>query len=123
MEFIVFIIILFFLLYVVEKGLTKWLGIEKMNVSETPGKNVNRWGKGILFVLFVFTYSFFISKGKNVMIWFWIIFLTLSMGFQSFVEWKYLKPSKQYIITLSFLVLTEISVFALYLLYLYKYWS
>ncbi|WP_431308893.1 DUF4181 domain-containing protein [Halalkalibacter flavus] len=37
--------------------------------------------------------------------WYWIIFLSLLFGFKSVLERKYLKNSKQYIVTLIILML------------------
>ena len=38
--------------------------------------------------------------------WYWIVYVIILFGFQSILEWKYLKSSKQYITTLVFLILT-----------------
>ncbi|MFC0418506.1 DUF4181 domain-containing protein [Cytobacillus solani] len=43
--------------------------------------------------------------------WFWIVYLTFLSGSQSFMEWKYIKNSKQYITTLIFLILGLIIIY------------
>lgn len=53
--------------------------------------------------------------------WYWIIYLILLLGFQSILEWKFLKNSKQYITTLIFLIFGVIIIYnieALYYLWL-----
>ncbi|KAB7709095.1 DUF4181 domain-containing protein [Bacillus aerolatus] len=105
MGFLGFLITLIILSFLVERLLRKWLRVEKKKVSETSGKNVNRWVRGIIVVIFLCGLPFVIEEDKHVMKWYWISYLILSLGFQSFVQWKYLKNSKEYVITLIFLML------------------
>lgn len=42
LKFIAVLISLFIVLFFVEKGVNKILGVEVMKISETPGKNVDR---------------------------------------------------------------------------------
>ncbi|TWD87891.1 uncharacterized protein DUF4181 [Neobacillus bataviensis] len=95
MEFLVFIIVLIILQFLLEKIINKLLGVEKKKISETPGKNVYRWGRGIILVFFLCTLPFVITKDTSVMKWYWIFYLILLLGFQSILGWKYLKNSKQ----------------------------
>lgn len=106
-----FIFILFILGIVLEKAINKLLGVEKKKVSETFGKKVERWGRGIILVLALCTLPFFIMKATSSMKWFWILYLIVLLGFQSILEWKYLKNSKQYVTTLIFLILGIIMVY------------
>ena len=94
-----------------EKILNKLLGIEKKKISETSGENVDRWGRGIILVIFLCTLPFVITKDTNVMKWYWILYLILLLGFQSILEWKYLKDSKQYVTSLIFLMLSVIIMY------------
>ena len=49
--------VLFILGVLLEKGINKLLGVEKKKVSETSGKKVDRWGRGIILILFLCTTS------------------------------------------------------------------
>jgi hypothetical protein len=102
----VLIIVLVILVFLLEKIINKLLAVKKKKISETSGKNVDRWGRGVILVIFLCTLPFVITKGTNVMKWYWILYLLLLLGFQSILEWKYLKNSKQYITTLIFLMLS-----------------
>ena len=102
---LVYFVILLIVVLILERLVNKLLGVEKKKISETSGKNIDRWGKGIILVIFLCTLPFYITSDKDVMKWFWIIYFVISMGFQSILEWKYLN-SKQYVSTLIFLLLT-----------------
>ena len=105
---LVIFVIFWFLL---EKIINKLLGVEKKKVSETIGKNVDRWGRGIILVIFLGTLPFVITEGINVMMWYWILYFILLLGFQSIMEWKYLNKSKQYVTTLIYLMLSVIIMY------------
>ena len=104
MEFLLFIILIILILFL-EKIINKLVGVEKKKISETSGKNVDRWGRGIILVIFLCTLPFVITKDTNVIKWYWILYFVLILGFQSILEWKYFKNSKQYVTTLIFLML------------------
>ncbi len=108
MKFLVFIIGLFILFILLEKIINKLLKVEKKKISETSGKKVDQWGRGIILVIFLCTLPYFITKDNDVLKWYWILFSTTSMGFQTILEWKYLKNSRQYVTTLIFLIVTFI---------------
>ncbi|UAT33103.1 DUF4181 domain-containing protein (plasmid) [Bacillus badius] len=108
---IIVLLALILLFTTLEKTINKLLGVEKKKISETPGKNIDRWGRTIILVTFLCTLAFVITKDINVIKWYWILYFVLSLGFQSILEWKYLKNSKQYVSTLIFLILTVIIIF------------
>jgi len=106
--FIVFIILAFLL----DRVISKLLGIDKKGkLSETSGKNIDRWGRVIIFIIVICIFPFVISKDTNVIKWFWILYLSLLVGFQAILEWKYLKNTKQYISSLIFLILGVIVIY------------
>ncbi len=111
MGFWVLIIVLAILVFLLEKIINKLLGVEKKKISETSGKKVDRWGRGIILVIFLCTLPFVITKDTNVMKWYWILYFILLLGFQSILEWKYLKDSKQHVTTLIFLMLSVIIMY------------
>lgn len=98
--------------FLLEKLLNKLLGVEKRKISETPGKKVDQWGKGIIAVIFLCCFLFVVQNKMTLNLkWYWIVYFTINFGFQSFLEWKYLKNSNQYIVTLIFLMLVVILFF------------
>ena len=85
----------------IENQVEKYLGVKRREISETPGKIVQRWGRTIIVVIFIFSYfSDTIQKSDVLLKWHWIVLIVTLMGFQVILEWKYLKGSKQYILTL-----------------------
>ncbi|ASK63904.1 hypothetical protein CFK37_17950 [Virgibacillus phasianinus] len=88
-----------------------FLGRKKKEISETLGKNVHRWGMviiGVISIYFLFSLDIF---NENVMKWFWLSFIIIAQSFQSFMEWKFLKGSKQYVVSLIVLMLGLIYFF------------
>ncbi|WP_274310284.1 DUF4181 domain-containing protein [Solibacillus daqui] len=111
MRFLILIIVLTIFLFFLEKIINKLLGVEKKKISETSGKKVDKWGRGIILVIFLCTLPFFVVQETNVLKWYWMLYLTALLGFQSILEWKYLKNSKQYVTTLIFLILGVIFLY------------
>lgn len=110
-KFLVFILGLFILFTMLEKIINRLLGVEKKKISGSSGKKVDQWGRGIISVIFLCTLPYFITKDNYALKWYWILFFTTSMGFQTILEWKYLKNSRQYITTLIFLIVILIIMF------------
>ncbi|MED3966001.1 DUF4181 domain-containing protein [Niallia taxi] len=99
------LVALYGLSFLLEKVIYKLLGVEKKEVSETSGKKIDQWGRRIIMILFLSTipiYTFYALKDTTFIKWYWILYLTALLGFQSVMEWKYLKNSKQYLATLIF---------------------
>lgn len=113
MKVFVFFIIAVSIFILAEKLLRKWLRVERRKVSETPGKNVDRWGRGIITLIFLCSLPFILTKDVEAIKWYWLSYLMLIWGFQSFVQWKYLKNSKEYVITLIFLLLALILTYSI----------
>ncbi|KQU19443.1 hypothetical protein ASG65_23890 [Bacillus sp. Leaf13] len=104
----VFIIVFIILGILLEKTINKLLGVEKKKISGTSGKIVDQWGRGVILVIFLCTFP---SVSTNDMNWLLILYFFLLLGFQSILEWKYLKNSKQYVTTLIFLILGVIIMY------------
>ena len=112
MRFLISIIVLVILVFLSEKAINKLFGIDKeVKLSETSGKNIDRWGRGIILLIFLCSLPFFITKEASVMKWYYMLLWILTFGFQSILEWIYLKNSKQYISTLIFLVFIVIFIY------------
>lgn len=81
LKFIAVLIGLFILLFFVEKGANKILGVEKKKISKTPGKNVGRWDRGIIFVSFLITFWFVITINSAIITkLYWLTHLALLIG-------------------------------------------
>ena len=106
------LIIIFILVFLLEKIINKLLGIDKTKkISETSGRSVDRWGRGIILVILLCLIPFFITKEGSIMKWYFILQLISSLGFQSILEWKYLKNSKQYVSTVIILILGVVCIY------------
>lgn len=116
-EFASFLLILAVCLafiFALEFVLKKWLKIEKVKISETEGKNINRWGRGIILVVALVLLPFVISASFWQMLWFWIIYYSVLSLFDAFLQWKYARESKEYIMTLIFwpVIMASLILFA-----------
>lgn len=71
------------------------------------GKTVDRWGKLVLFLISIIISIVILQENgleSDVMKWFFMIVLIGGAGFQTFINWKYLEGSKEYIVSLIVLV-------------------
>jgi hypothetical protein len=93
--------ILVFLLAVLAPLLRKWIVGTDRYISETDGRSVYFWGRVILAILFLVLFFFVIdTSDETILKWFFLIALTITTAFQSIIEWKYLKNSKEFVVTL-----------------------
>jgi len=107
----VFILLLIFLILILllEKIINKLFGIKvKGKISETSGKNIDRWGRVIIVVIFLCSLPFFEGTLPK---WHYMLFWTSLWGFQAILEWKYLRSSKQYVVTLAYLILLVVFIY------------
>lgn len=82
-----------------------FVGKNKRKVSETTGKNIQLWGLVIIGLVSIYCIFALDILDNNVMKWFWLSFIIIALGFQSFLEWKFLKEIKQYVVSLFVLML------------------
>ena len=114
MGLIVFIIILFILFFSLEKIVNKLLGVKRQKISETAGKKVDRWGRGIIVATFFgIAIPYFMFNDHISWKWYFVLLLIFSVGFQAILEWKYIKNSRQYVSTLIVLMASLIFMFNL----------
>lgn len=112
MKFIVLLAVLLLLFFVLEKVINKFLGVEKKKISDTPGKKIDQWGRGITLFIFLFALWFVVdSDSFLVKKLFWMSYLILLGGFQAVLEYIYLKNTKQYITTVIMVIVTLIFIF------------
>lgn len=50
----------------------------------------------------------------NMIKWFWFIWLFITVGFDVFMEWRYLKGSKAYLVS-SILLVVSVAYFAIFI--------
>lgn len=113
------LIVLVFVAINIENQVEKSLDVKRREISETPGKIVQRWGRTIIVGFFIFSYfSTTIQESDVLLKWSWLVLIVTLKGFQVILEWKYLKESKQYIPSLISLILM-MSIF-LFLILLYS---
>ncbi|MBB6452580.1 hypothetical protein HNQ94_001025 [Salirhabdus euzebyi] len=105
MGVIVFLLVFIVLFVILEKLLINLFGIEKKKLSESPGKTINRRGRNIILVIFLVALPFVNFEEYSFIKWYFILFNVLLFGFQSFMEWIYVRESKQYVTSLFFLII------------------
>ncbi|KGP90225.1 hypothetical protein N780_05790 [Pontibacillus chungwhensis BH030062] len=109
MNVIVLLLVFSILLFMVEKITTKILKVEKIMISETSGKKIDRFGRGVILLIFVST-LWFVVKNDSILITklYFMTYLTFLLGFQAVMEFFFIKGSKQYISTVVVLVVSLI---------------
>ncbi|RKP53122.1 DUF4181 domain-containing protein [Cohnella endophytica] len=105
--------LLLILLVLIELTIKKYFLVEELNkISDTDGKNINRWVKGLLAFISLFIFFFVLDTTNiNTLKWFWLILFLVAMGQHAFMEWRYLKGSKEYITSLIKLAVGLIYIF------------
>ncbi|WP_202077607.1 DUF4181 domain-containing protein [Caldalkalibacillus salinus] len=88
------------------------LGEKRKKISDTSGKYIDLWWRYIVGTIALLTGLIVIIHTTNYLMvkWFWLIFITLAFGFQLFMQWKFLKEPREYIITLILLLISLLIV-------------
>ncbi|UNK16223.1 DUF4181 domain-containing protein [Paenibacillus sp. N3/727] len=73
---------------------------EKIKISETSGKRFYSWGAWILILISLVVLFNLDFSNMNIMRWFWLFTLIIAFSFNAFAEWKYIRESKEHIISL-----------------------
>jgi MFS-type transporter involved in bile tolerance (Atg22 family) len=93
--------ILVILLAVLAPLLRKWIVGTDRYIDETDGRRVDFWVRIILVIIFLVLLFFVVDTSDETIVkLFFIIALTITTAFQSIIEWKYLKNSKEFVVTL-----------------------
>ncbi len=112
MKFVVILIVVTILIVLIEKIINKMLGVQKQKLSETPGKKIDQWGRGIILVIFLSTVWFVITiDSDKITKLYWMSYLVLIFGFQAIMEFLFIKNSRQYISTTVILILGMILLY------------
>ena len=88
------------------------VGEKKKNIFKTDGKYTYVFGLIVIATIGFGSISFLNIDilDNNDMKWFWLGFLILITGFNSFVEWKFLKDSKEYLVSLIAMIVGTIYI-------------
>lgn len=98
------------LLFIVDKMITKWLGVNKSRISETPGKKWEQWGNGLIFLIFLITLWFVMGQSDSMRILHLLSFLVMQFGLKAILEFVYLKGSRQYVASSILLLMNVLAV-------------
>lgn len=101
------------ILLILEKIIDRLLHLEKKKISETSGKKIETWGRTIILIIYLCLLVFIIDADPHKIKLFFISYLILLLGFQALLEWKYLRPTKQYIKTMIILMLGVVTLYNL----------
>ncbi|MFE4354361.1 DUF4181 domain-containing protein [Peribacillus butanolivorans] len=96
LNFIIFIIVLLIISTVFERWLKKKLKIKKSKWSLYKGVNkFQRWTEMAMIIAFLIS-VWFVDNPTS-----WLIgYFLISLSFRAFMEWKYKREEKEYILTL-----------------------
>lgn len=81
------------------------VGKERGKVSETSGKNIQRIGFVTILIIAFSCFYFIDIMDDNAMKWFWLYFYTITFGFHFYLDWVYLRDTKEYLVSLILLII------------------
>lgn len=111
MKLLFLFIILIIVVLLLEKLLNKLFSVEKKSLSETPGKRIDQWGRGVITVISLCILPFVLGEDTNITKWFFTIFVIVIFGFQFILEWRYLRSTNKHIVTFAFLLVSVILMY------------
>ncbi len=92
--------------YMLSKWISRLLGVEGVDLEETKGGKVFKWGCGILLgIYFVIIINLGIVNEQEVPGSYILLVIAALWLYKALLEWKYIKGSKQYIRTLIELII------------------
>lgn len=103
MEFFIILGVLLVLFLAVDKALRKVFKVEKKRLSDSPGKKADAWSRGIILVAALAFIPFVVTETGDRLIWFWVFYLTGLHLVQAFLQWKYIRESREHLVTLCML--------------------
>ena len=89
----------------------KTFGIQSKSISDTTAKKINLFGRIIIVLVFiVFLLPMGIDPNATEFKWYWLALFIAQWGFQGWLEWMYLRETKQHIISIVYLILSVVFV-------------
>lgn len=100
------ITVLVFILAVLNPLLRDWIvGEKREKISKTDGKIINIIGNLMLIFIAIFSLLFVLDRSEeNSLKWFFFNLMIIVYLFNAILEWKYLKNSKEFIVTILLLL-------------------
>lgn len=99
MNIVIAIIIFALFFFAVERGLYRLFGIKRISLRDTEARKLDKWCRIIIVIMLLCYLPFMVQLDTPALIWFWVGYLSLMMGCQAVLEWKYIQ-SKQYVTTI-----------------------
>lgn len=97
-----------------------WLVSERGELSE-EGKEKNIWGKIILVLIGIVGFllvNVMAGAESQTMKWYLLLVLTLSVGFQTWLDWTYRRQTREYLVDAIIFIMAIISlIFWMWLVY------
>lgn len=87
------------------------VGGKRRKVSETDGEIIQVWGLAVIAVIGLGSMFVLDISDPQIMKWFWLGFVTLTVGIQAFLDWKFLKETKEYVVSLIVLLIGLIYIY------------
>lgn len=108
--------LLFYLaVYIIILIIAEQMVIDRFNIKKrnkwfySPVNRVHLWGEIAIIIPMVAIFYF----NRSIRLYFVPVFLTMLFGFRAFMEWKYDKASKTYILSLFTLIVVLMTFFML----------
>ncbi|WP_345239495.1 DUF4181 domain-containing protein [Pontibacillus salipaludis] len=111
------LVILLILLLSLETVIRKQFNIERRYVTDTKGKHIDRWGRGMFVLIAISVLSYAIFSDAPGMKWYLMGGYVAQFGFQAIIQWMFLKGSKEYVITIVYLALGVITIYNIDILF------
>lgn len=103
MEFFIAMAVFVVLFLAIDKGLRKLFKVEKKRLSDSAGKKADAWSRGIILVVALCTIPLVVTETGERLMWFWIFYLGVLHLVQAFLQWKYIRESREHLVTLAVL--------------------
>ncbi|WP_186763892.1 DUF4181 domain-containing protein [Planomicrobium sp. CPCC 101079] len=113
MQSIILIAAIFLLFFILDKFLRKWFNAEKVEFTDSPAKEMNRWGERIIFIIALCCLPFVVmSEAPSWLMWFLIGSIVVQNCFQAYMQWKYAREAREHLVTLSLIPVGALAMLA-----------
>ncbi len=116
LNLILLLIGIFGLLYILEKQLKKWFAIDEQVLESEPAKKIERWSRWTLAIAQVPLIPLTLQFDHAYIYWLLSIFTAIT-ALTVYFEWRLLKGTKKYQLTLATYSLTLLAVLTIIILW------
>lgn len=116
MELAILIILIVILFFGSEMLIRKLFNIKRVKLADAGARKTSRWGRTLLLIVFLCMIPFAASgdNARNV-VYLLFFYNSAMMLLEGYLQWKYIKESKEHIVTFStFLISIPIWIVILY---------